>query len=199
MDRSDRSSSRTVRSFVRIGARAGVEVFQREDSPSVELLAVGVIEARSSEVQDLLREQIDPRVLASIAESWSAGSAPLSTTLTEGLMLPNANDVDFSLGVRTSEEGPVRVSFQIADERGDITRVRNWVSAIRGAWKLEPVDEGEATRVYCHVQIDFASSLSRWVLRAGAVQDLPNLFECLRLLADQRRLGRPRRRAVSAL
>jgi hypothetical protein len=187
VDRSDRSSSRTARSFIRLGTRDGVQLFQREDTPAVELVAVGEIDALPAEVHRALLEYVDPRTLASLAESWSANGPPASTVLANGLLMPNANVVDFSLRTRSTDEGAVRVSFQVADERGDITRVRNWVVAMRGAWKLDSLDDREATRVFCHIQIDFANPLPQWTLRAGALQDLSNLFQCLRWFAESRR------------
>jgi hypothetical protein len=184
------SLSDESRPFTLIGRRSNVDVFLREGSPSVELAAVGDILATPEHAHAVLLSHVDPRVIATMAESWISGVAPDATVLRDGLVLPIANDRDFSLSAHWTAASPVGLSFEIADDRGAQTRARNWVDQINGSWGFDPIDEGAATRAIYHVQIVFASPVARWTLRNGALTDLPTLVEQLRSLVG-RQSSRP--------
>jgi hypothetical protein len=166
--------------FTLIGRRAEVDVFHREWGTSVELAAVGDIAASREEVQAALLSQADPRIIATIAESWIAGVPPDATVRRDGLVVPIANDRDFTLSARWTNGRADGLSFEIVDDRGANTRSRNWVDRIVGSWGFDPIGDGRATRAIYHAQIVFASPLARWTIRNGAVNDLPTLIEQLR-------------------
>jgi hypothetical protein len=172
--------------FTLLGRRDGVEVYRRDYVPVVELAAVGDIRADRDAVQRALLAHTDPRIMATMAESWIKGDPPPTTTLRGGLALPIANQRDFILSARWTVDSPVGLSFEISDDRGANTRARNWVDRITGSWGFDPLDDGRATRAIYHVQIGFARPLARWTVDTGALADLPTLIEHLRLLAGAR-------------
>jgi hypothetical protein len=155
-----------------IGSRSGVYVFQRAYVPTVELAAVGAIDASPAEVHDALLMHVDPRIIAHIAERW-IGAKHI------------ANDRDFSFTARWTIGATPELRFHIVDNRGTDTRARNWVNQIIGSWKLEPIDDGRSTRANYQVRIEFASEVARWTIRTGAMQDLPSVIEQLRSLVSR--------------
>jgi hypothetical protein len=161
--------------FALIGRRSGVYVFQRAYVPTVELAAVGEIDAGPAEVHDALLMRVDPRIIAHIAERW-IGSKHI------------ANDRDFSFSARWTTGVTPGLKFHIVDNRGTDTRARNWVNQVIGSWKLEPVDDGRFTRASYQVRIEFASEVARWTIRTGALQDLPSVIEQLRSLVTHDQL-----------
>jgi hypothetical protein len=63
------------------------------------------------------------------------------------------------------------------------------MTVLEGRWDLEPIRDGNATRAVYHVQIDFAGSVPRWMVRGGAAKDLPGVYIGMRKLVDERRQG----------
>ncbi len=159
--------------FPQVGHRDGVDIFHNDESESIELVAVGEIDAPPLDVHNRMLSFVDPRVIASIAESWCT-AVPLQRL--------EANTADFSVRAHWNTEDIVRVGFHMVDMRGAITRTRNWVSEINGSWRLEPIEGGAATRALLHLTIEVASRLPQWTVRAGATRDLPALFELVRSL-----------------
>ena len=51
-------------------------------------------------------------------------------------------------------------------------------------------DRRGGTRAVYHVQIDFAGSVPRWMVRGGAAKDLPGVFVGMRQLINDHRAGR---------
>jgi hypothetical protein len=172
--------------FTLLGRRAGVDVYRRDYTPAVELAAVGDIAADRDAVHAALLAHTDARIMATMAEAWIKGERPATTTLRGGLVLPIANQRDFTLGARWTVDSPVGLSFEVNDDRGANTRARNWVDRITGSWGFDALDDGRATRAIYHVQIGFASPLARWSIHTGALADLPTLIEHLRLLVGAR-------------
>ncbi len=172
--------------FVRIGRHADVDVYHGTLHPAVEVAAVGDVAATVDEAHAALMDNVDPRVIATIAESWVSGAAPPTTLLPDGLVVPVANDREFALYARWTTGSPVGFAFEIVDNRGAITRTRNWVDRISGSWGFDPIDDGRATRVIYHARIELAKPLARWTVRNGALRDLPTLIEQLRSLVTPR-------------
>jgi hypothetical protein len=150
----------------RIGELDQVEVFQQRGTGPVLLSAVGEVEAPPVQVHNALLAQLDPRLIASLAEGWTSGVCPD----------PQA----FALRARWTIGRVVGLTFKLTDDRGAITRTGNWVIEASGSWLLEPIDHGLWTRAIYRVQIQYASVVPRFTVRTGALHDLPTLFRTLR-------------------
>jgi hypothetical protein len=177
--------------YVPIGGRSGVQVFQR-DGGAIQLATVGEIDATPAEVQAVLEDYAShPRFVNRLAESVVLARAPGEALVYQHLRLPVIKDRDYTLDV-TWEPGAARgVRFHIAPDRGPAPRsgkVR--MSTLAGGWDLQPIRDGRATRAIYHVQIDFAGSVPRWMVRGGAAKELPGLYDGIRYEVAQRRTQR---------
>jgi hypothetical protein len=157
--------------FTLIGRRAGVDVYHGELGRAVELAAVATIDGKPEDVLGALLSQTDPRRIAIIAEQW------LGTI---------ASDGDFALSVRWTIRGAIGMRFGITDNRGAITRARNWVDQIVGSWGLEPLGDGATSRAIYHARIELASPPPRWTIRSGALAALPAMIEDVRSIIRSR-------------
>jgi hypothetical protein len=157
--------------FTLIGRQAGVDVYHGEMGRAVELAAVGIIDGRPEDVLGALLSHTDPRTIATAAERW------LGTT---------ARDGDFALSVRWTIEGAVGMRFGITDNRGAVTRARNWVDQIVGSWGLEPLGDGASSRAIYHARVEFASAPPRWTIHRGALAELPAIIHAVRSIITSR-------------
>jgi hypothetical protein len=157
--------------FTLIGRHADVDVYHGEIGRAVELAAVGTIDGKPEDVLGALLSQTDPRTIAIIAERW------LGTMAQGG---------DFALSVRWTIQGAVGMRFGITDNRGAVTRARNWVDQIVGSWGLEPLGDGETSRAIYHARIELASPPPRWTVRSGALAELPAMIEQVRSIIRSR-------------
>jgi hypothetical protein len=171
-------NTQSTNSYRCIGERTGVQVFERGEAASLDVLAMAWIDAPPEWLHTELL-QSDPRLIARLAERWAAGALP--------------DTCEFSLHAQWSPHHPIGMSFHVGRLRGDITRVRNWVCEIEGMWRLDPIDYGAATQARFHARIRFAGRVPRELLRAGALLDLPILFESLRsVVVDKRSVAHDR-------
>jgi hypothetical protein len=106
------------------------------------------------------------------------------------LKLPVIKDRDFTLHVAWTEGSLRGLSFRIDGKEGPAATSRAVrMTVLEGRWDLEPIRDGNATRAVYHVQIDFAGSVPRWMVRGGAAKDLPGVYIGMRQLVDERRQG----------
>jgi len=157
--------------FTRIGRQADVDVYHGEIGRAVELAAVGNIDGKPEDALSALLSQTDPRRIATIAERWL------------GTM---ARDGDFALSVRWTIQGAIGMRFGITDNRGAVTRARNWVDQIVGSWGFEPLGDGGTSRAIYHARIEFASPPPRWTIHSGALAELPVMIEEVRSIIRSR-------------
>ena len=107
------------------------------------------------------------------------------------LKLPVIKDRDFTLQVTWNEQGARGIHSASTARRGPAaTNKAVRMSTLNGRWDLEPIHDGNATRAVYHVQIDFAGSVPRWMVRDGAGEDLPGVYIGMRQLINDRRVGR---------
>ena len=182
--------------FVAIGGHDGVEVYLRKDSATIELAAVGELEAPPAEVQAALLDygahvRINPR----LAESRVLARRDGEQLVYQHLKLPVIADRDFTLRVSWDQSEPRGLRFAIHNEQGPpATKRAVRMTLLEGRWDLQPIRDGRATRAAYHVRIDFAGSVPRWMVRDGAAKDLPNVFIGIRRLILERRAGAISRR-----
>jgi hypothetical protein len=174
--------------FVPVGGHHGVRVSSLEGAPLIELEAEGDIDATPAEVMAVLVDyEQHPRMIQHLAESRILSRGGSELTVYQHLKLPVISDRDFTLHVTWL--GNTRVQFTIDNQRGPGGQkklVR--MSLMNGSWELTPIRDGAATHARYHVQLDFAGSVPRWMVRGGAAKDLPNLYEGVRHMVQARRL-----------
>jgi hypothetical protein len=179
-------------SFVRIGGHDGVDVYLRKDTGAIELAAIGEFDAPPAEVQAALLDYgAHVRVNTHLAESTVLSRHPGEQLVYQHLKLPVIKDRDFTLRVTWTDGEPRGLRFSIDGAHGPgATKKAVRMSTLNGRWDLEPTHDGNGTRAVYHVQIDFAGSVPRWMVRGGAAKDLPGVYIGMRRLVGERRAGR---------
>jgi hypothetical protein len=142
-------------------------------------------------VQAALLDYSDaPRINSHVAESRVLERRAGEQVVYQHLKLPAISDRDFTLRVNWNESAPRGIRFHIDGSTGPAPKnklVR--MTTLNGRWDLVPIRDGNATRAVYHVQIDFAGSVPRWMVRGGAAKDLPSVYIGMRRLIDARRAG----------
>jgi hypothetical protein len=179
-------------SYVSIGGHDGVEVYLRNDTGAIELAAVGDLDAPPAEVQAALLDYgAHVRINKNLAESTVLSRTAGEQLVYQHLKLPVIKDRDFTLRVRWNEGTARGITFSIDGEHGPAaTKKAVRMTTLNGRWDLEPIRDGSATRAVYHVEIDFAGSVPRWMVRGGAGKDLPGVYIGMRRLINDRRVGR---------
>jgi hypothetical protein len=177
--------------YVSIGGHDGVEVYMRKDTGAIELAAIGEFDAPPAEVQAALLDYgAHPRVNPHLAESTVLERRAGEELVYQHLKLPVIKDRDFTLKITWNDRAPRGLDFIIDGGRGPRpTRRAVRMTLLTGHWELIPIRDGNATRAVYHVDIDFAGSVPRWMVRGGAAKDLPSVFTGMRRLIEQRRSG----------
>ncbi|MCU1278565.1 MAG: Collagenase [bacterium] len=177
--------------YVQIGGHDGVEVYMRKDVGAIELAAVGEFDAPPAEVQAALLDYgSHPRVNKHLAESTVIARHPGELVVYQHLKLPVIKDRDFTLRVDWTEGSLRGFTFSIDGKQGPAANSKSVrMTTLNGRWDLEPIRDGNATRAVYHVQIDFAGSVPRWMVRGGAAKDLPGVYIGMRKLVGERRQG----------
>jgi hypothetical protein len=179
--------------FAPIGGHSAVAVYQKQNTPEIELAAVGEIEGTPAEVQAVLvdyahHKSFVPRLAESVVLETRAGEK----IVYQHLKLPVISDRDYTLHVRWDDASVRVVRFEIENVHGPSEKpgmVR--MTTLTGRWDLEPIRGGQATRATYHVHIDFAGSVPRWMVSGGAAKELPGLFNGIRYEVNVRRLRTP--------
>ena len=175
--------------YAPIGGHDGVEVFMRKDSGAIELAAVGEFDAPPAETQAALLDYgAHVRINKHLAESRVLSRTPGELVVYQHLKLPVIKDRDFTLRVSWHDGAPLGLAFHIDGTHGPApTSKAVRMTLLNGRWELEPIRGGAATRAVYHVQIDFAGSVPKWMVRGGAAKDLPGVFVGIRKLIVERR------------
>jgi hypothetical protein len=179
-------------SYVPIGGHDGIAVYQRTNAAIIELAAVGEFDAPRAEVQAALLDYGEhARINPHLAESTVVARGAHEMLVYQHLKLPVIEDRDFTLRVTWPEGAPRGLRFRIDGTQGPApTEKAVRMTLLNGRWDLEPIRGGDATRAVYHVQIDFAGSVPRWMVRGGAAKDLPGVYIGIRRLISERRVGR---------
>lgn len=179
-------------SYVQIGGHDGVQVYLRQDSSAIELAAVGELDAPPAEAQAALLDYgAHARINSHLSESTVLERRPGEQLVYQHLKLPVIKDRDFTLRVRWTDGAARGLRFSIDGAHGPApTKQAVRMTVLEGRWDLEPIRDGSATLAVYHVQIDFAGSVPRWMVRAGAAKDLPGVYIGMRRLISERRSGR---------
>jgi hypothetical protein len=164
----------------------------RKDTGAIELAAVGEFDAPPAEVQAALLDYgAHVRINKHLAESTVLSRTAGDQLVYQHLKLPVIKDRDFTLHVRWNEGSARGITFSIDGGHGPAASKKAVrMSTLNGRWDLEPIREGSATRAVYHVEIDFAGSVPRWMVRGGAAKDLPGVYTGMRQLINDRRAGR---------
>jgi hypothetical protein len=177
--------------YVQIGGHDGVEVYLKKDTALIELAATGKFDAPPAEVQAaLLDYPAHARVNSHVGESTVVVRYPGEQLVYQRLKLPVISDRDFTLRVNWTEGDARGLRFRIDPSVGPMPK-KNLVrmSVLNGRWDLVPINDGSGTLAVYHVQIDFAGSVPRWMVRGGAAKDLPSVYIGMRRLINERRQG----------
>jgi hypothetical protein len=174
--------------FYPIGGHDGVRVYER-NATTIELAAVGEFDAPPDEVQAALLDYgAHPHINKHVAESRVLEHNPGELLVYQHLKLPVISDRDFTLRVIWNQGSARGIAFSIDGAHGPApTTNRVRMSLLKGRWELEPIRGGTATRAFYYVQIDFAGSVPRWMVRGGAAKDLPGVYSGMRTLILERR------------
>ena len=180
--------------FKHVGGKHSVEVYRLMQSPVIDLLAEGDIDAPPSVVRDVVLDYANaPKVTDNVAESRVIAKSDRQILAYQRLKLPVIADRDFTLRAWWGQRGATLLThFAVDNAHGPGARqgvVR--LSTLQGGWELTPIRGGAATHARYRVQIDLAGSVPRWMVSGGAVKNLPKLFEGVRKLARQRVPGTP--------
>jgi len=71
-------------------------------------------------------------------------------------------------------------SSYIAEQEIRVTRISGDLAAMEGAWRLEPLNEGRATRLHYDFRIVPSTLLPSGLVRAGLLRDTPKVLEAVR-------------------
>lgn len=71
-------------------------------------------------------------------------------------------------------------SDYVAEREIRITRISGDLAAMQGAWRLEPLDDGRATRLHYDFRIVPSTLLPSGMVRAGLLRDTPKVLEAVR-------------------
>jgi hypothetical protein len=178
--------------YAPIGGHDGVTVYLRKDAAAIELAAVGEFDAPPAEVQAALLDYgAHARINSHLAESTVLARRAAEEVVYQHLKLPVIADRDFTLRVRWRESEPRGLSFAIDNTQGPPpTNKAVRMTLLSGRWDLLPIRDGHATLAVYHVQLDFAGSVPRWMVRGGAAKDLPGVYLGIGRLIAELRAGR---------
>jgi hypothetical protein len=180
--------------YKHVGGKNGVEVYRQTNSPAIELLAEGDIDAPPEVVRAVLLDYANAsKVTDNVAESRVLQKSDKEVVVYQRLKLPVISDRDFTLRATWGARGPVlTTAFAIDNSRGPQPRdglVR--LSTLQGGWELQPIRGGAATHARYHVKIDLAGSVPKWMVSGGAAKNIPKLFDGLRKQARNPVPGTP--------
>ncbi|MDB4968613.1 MAG: Collagenase [Myxococcales bacterium] len=181
--------------YKHVGGANGVEVYRQMQSPDIDLVAEGDIDAPPSMVRGIVLDYANAHSLSDhVAESKVLSTKPGEMVVYQRLKLPVVADRDFTLRALWGERGGnLWTRYTVDNARGPEARdqiVR--VSTLNGGWDLMPIRGGSATHAVYRVRINLAGSIPRWMVSGGAAKDLPKLFEGVRHQA-QRQVARAMR------
>jgi hypothetical protein len=184
----------TPGNFKHVGGKNGVEVYRQMNSPVIDLLAEGDIEAPPSVVRDVVLDYANAsKVTDNVGESRVLQKSDREIIVYQRLKLPIISDRDFTLRATWGARGPLLMTRFAVDnsrgprENGGVVRL----STLQGGWELEPIRGGTATHARYRVQIDLAGSVPKWMVSGGAAKNLPKLFDGVRRQAKERIPGTP--------
>jgi len=169
--------------YTHVGGRAGIEVYRQLDSPIIDLVAEGDLDAPPADVAAILLDYAHAQALSPhVVQSQVLRQGVYDLDVYQRLHLPVVSDRDFTLHVAHGRRGAAEWLRFFVDNRGGpptqphVVRV----TLLNGGWDLVPTREGRATHARYRVQIDLAGTIPRWMVSDGSARDLPVLFEGLR-------------------
>lgn len=71
-------------------------------------------------------------------------------------------------------------SSYIAEREISVARISGDLAAMQGAWRLEPLDDGRATRLHYDFRIVPSTLLPSGLVRAGLLRDTPKVLQAVR-------------------
>jgi hypothetical protein len=165
--------------FERIAIERGVVVYRDKRDRLIRIAADGRFEAPPAQVlRALLDYQRQVGILARLTEAHILARAPAQLVVYERVNMPVISDRDWVLSVRYGRRGQgYWLAFNALPERAaPASRKAVRVVFNEGSWQLEPIDGGRATRARFQVRIDLAGMVPRWLARASAGKELPEMF-----------------------
>jgi hypothetical protein len=171
-----------------IKTKYGVRVYKHRKSAIIKLGADGVIRAPPADVSRFLLDygkQIG--VIDRLVRARVLSRRGKTLRVYQRLDLPWISDRDFTLDVRWGKSGSAHWIRYRADPRGPGGKKGAvHVKTHHGRWLLVPLQNGKATRVRFEVTIDMGGWLPRWMAKAGAGKEVPNLFRNVQRAVKQR-------------
>ncbi|MDJ0763875.1 MAG: hypothetical protein QNJ97_12920 [Myxococcota bacterium] len=172
----------------------GVKVYK---DPSAEVIRVAAEGRFNHPPEQVLRAVLDYEgqvgVVKRVSESRILKRGSRSLFVYQHLNLPIISDRDYTLHVTWDKSSKNKwVSFRTArtgpGKRRGIVRVL----LHQGSWQLKPIAGGKKTLARFQTKIDLGGLLPKWLARAGAGNELPELYANIRkLLFNYRRAGGP--------
>jgi hypothetical protein len=180
--------------FELINQKHGIKVYKHRTSRIIRIAGEGVMPAPIGDVREVITDyRGQAGKVDRVSESRVLREGANWLLVYQRLNLPIISDRDYTLMVRWGEDHGVQwVTFDSASwlappPRDGIVRVTDH----HGSWQLRSVEGGRATFVRFQTRIDLGGSLPRWMARAGAGKEVPNVFANLCRLTDPRRRSRP--------
>jgi hypothetical protein len=169
--------------YQHVGGNHAVEVFRQTESPLIDLVAEGDIDAPPALVRGILLDYPNAHALSEhVTESRVLTTGTREIIVYQRLKLPVVSDRDFTLHAMWGQRGAnLWTRFTIDNSHGPVARdgiVR--LTNMTGGWDLQPIRGGAATHAVYRVQMDMAGSIPKWMVSGGAAKDLPKLFDGIR-------------------
>ena len=169
--------------YQHVGGNHAVEVFRQMESPTIDLVAEGDIDAPPALIRSILLDYPNAHALSDhVTESRVLTTGAHEIMVYQRLKLPVVSDRDFTLRALWGTRGAnLWTRFTIDNSHGPAARdgiVR--LTNMTGGWDLQPIRGGAATHAVYRVQMDMAGSIPKWMVSGGAAKDLPKLFDGIR-------------------
>ncbi len=163
--------------YVPVGNVDDVQMYAHRGSPTVDMMAVGIVNAPPAEVQAQLLDydnyaRLNPR----LAETKVLERAPNSLLVFQRLKLPVIKDRVYLLRVIWSKSD---IRFAL-EGKPDTNLDTVAMPVLSGRWELQPIRNGAATRVVYSVQMALGEGVPNALVADGAVREIPMLFRNLR-------------------
>lgn len=173
--------------FERLDREHGVVVYQDPESPIIRIAAEGIFAASPEDVfRMLLDYEGQAGAVQRVVETRILASGVGWLRVYQRLELPVISDRDYTLQVTWgAENDDLWIAFSAVRSgpapREGIVRVSN----NQGSWQLRPVKGGQMTLVRFQTHLDLAGSLPRWMAHSDGSDELPEMFQNMRMLVKR--------------
>jgi hypothetical protein len=179
----------TATGLEKIARRHGVTVYKDREAEVIRLGAEAVLAAPPEAVRDaLLDYERQVGTIKRLSQSTVIERGDDWLLAYERLNLPVISDRDYVIFVAWGEQdGVLWLKYREVElSYDDVAPGAVTMPCHRGSWQFKPVAGGTATLLRYQVRLDLGGWLPRWMARAGAAREVPEVFaEICELLAQR--------------